>query len=545
MAETSHFYSPAKRHDSSQLGQLAQQVNLTLGVNPHSPFLTRCGKRFIWGAAVFLRSDHGIDQGGSAAALSFGRSFVPTRPRTGFDDWRDKMSRIDWAPDLGARIGSADWWRGAATCSALIAATCWMSPGFNNPLIGAAPAPLTGSAWEDTRAQSIAPLGFGANTGRRMAATDLVAPLAETPERPMIELTATLGAGSSFAHVLERAGVARDEAASVTQMIARAVSLSDIKSGTQLALTLGRRPSRDVPRPLDNLRFRARFDLNVAVARAAGNLVVTPEPIAIDHSPLRIRGLVGQSLYRSARAAGAPAKAVESYIRALATKMSIGRDVQSDNVFDIIVEQARAATGEVQLGQLLYAGLDRGSKKVQLIRWGDTSGKGGQWFEASGVGERRGVMAMPVAGHMTSSYGMRFHPILRMMRMHKGLDFGAPYGSPIRAAMDGVVQLAGRSAGYGNFVKLSHSGGLATGYGHMSRIAVRAGTRVSQGQVIGYVGSTGMSTGPHLHYEVWRNGISVNPRNMTFTQVAQLSGNALRAFRARVASLLSVKPGAR
>ncbi|MBY0520058.1 MAG: M23 family metallopeptidase, partial [Sphingomonas sp.] len=215
--------------------------------------------------------------------------------------------------------------------------------------------------------------------------------------------------------------------------------------------------------------------------------------------------------------------------------------------FDLAIRQARAATGEVQLGELLYAGLDRGGKKVQLVRWGENAetGKGGEWYEASGVGERRGMMAMPVAGHMTSNYGMRFHPILQMMRMHKGLDIGAPYGSPIRAAMDGIVQLAGRNAGYGNFVKLAHGGGLATGYGHMSRIAVNAGAHVTQGQIIGYVGSTGLSTGPHLHYEVWRNGVSVNPHTMSFTQVAQLSGEALRAFKARVAALLSVKPGAR
>lgn len=496
---------------------------------------------------MFLRSDHGLHEGGGTSALSFGRALAPVNAPVGFDAVRAWIADVEWAPDLGAQIGSATWWRGAATCTALIAATCWLSPGLNNPLIGATPAPLEGSAWEEARAQSISPLGWGATTGRRVAANDLVAPLSETPERPIIELAATLGSGDNFSRVLARAGVARSEAESVAQMVSGAVALSTIKPGTQLAITLGRRPSRNVPRPLDELRFRARFDLNVGVARKAGNLVMTPEPIAIDNTPLRIRGLVGQSLYRSARAAGAPAKAVEAYIRALSSKLSIGREVQADHVFDIIIRHARAATGEVQVGEVMYAGLDRGTKKIQLLRWGgdNDGGKGGQWFEASGVGERRGVMSMPVAGRMTSNYGMRFHPIMRMMRMHKGVDFGAPYGAPIRAAMDGVVALAGRSSGYGNFVKLAHSGGLATGYGHMSRIAVRPGTRVAQGQVIGYVGSTGMSTGPHLHYEVWRNGVSINPRNMSFTQVAQLSGAALRSFKAKLAALLAVKPGAR
>ncbi len=98
--------------------------------------------------------------------------------------------------------------------------------------------------------------------------------------------------------------------------------------------------------------------------------------------------------------------------------------------------------------------------------------------------------------------------------------------------------------GYGNFVKLAHGGGIGTGYGHMSRIAVRPGTRVAAGQVIGYIGSTGLSTGPHLHWEVWKNGIAVNPRSMSFSSMAQLSGDALRAFKARYANLMAVKPGA-
>jgi len=127
--------------------------------------------------------------------------------------------------------------------------------------------------------------------------------------------------------------------------------------------------------------------------------------------------------------------------------------------------------------------------------------------------------------------------------MHKGLDIAAPYGAPIYAVLDGRVASAGRNAGYGNFVKLGHAGGLASGYGHMSRIAVRPGMQVRQGQVIGYIGSTGLSTGPHLHWEMWRNGQSINPRSLSFTQVARLSGEDLRAFRRQVATLMAVHPG--
>lgn len=490
---------------------------------------------------MFLRSDQTANQGGGAAAFALARPMAPLPRQRWMDALNTRLAETDWAPDLGARIGSGEWYRGAFTCLALCTSAWALSPGFNHPIIGSVPTALTGSNWDEARAQSIAPLAWGGDTGRRMAANDLVRPLNETPERPIISLTATLGSGDSFSRVLERAGVSGADASATASAISRTVALDAIRPGTQIDLTLGRRPNKAVARPLENLRFRARFDLNVAVNRVGEQLVMTPEPIAIDHTPLRIRGLVGSSLYRSARAAGAPAKAVETYLRALASRISVGRDVRADDVFDMTMERQRAATGEVQVGQLLYAGLDHSSKKVQLVRWGE--GDHAEWYDAKGEGERKGTMSMPVAGHVTSGYGMRFHPILQFVKMHKGIDIGAPYGSPIHAAMDGVVAFAGRSGGYGNFVKLSHGGGLASGYGHMSRIAVAPGTHVSQGQIIGYVGSTGLSTGPHLHYELWRNGAAVNPRSISFSTVQQLSGAALRAFKARVASLLSVKPG--
>jgi len=490
---------------------------------------------------VFLRSDQTGNQGGGAAAFALARPMAPLPRQHWMDALNARLAETDWAPDLGARIGTGEWYRGAFTCLALCTSAWALSPGFNHPIIGSVPTPLVGSNWDEARAQSIAPLAWGGDTGRRMAANDLVRPLNETPERPIISLTATLGSGDSFSRVLERAGVSGADASATASAISRTVALGAIRPGTQIDLTLGRRPDKTVARPLENLRFRARFDLNVAVNRVGQQLVMTPEPIAIDHTPLRIRGLVGSSLYRSARAAGAPAKAVETYLRALASRISVGRDVRADDVFDMTMERQRAATGEVQVGQLLYAGLDHSSKKVQLVRWGE--GDRAEWYDARGEGERKGAMSMPVAGHVTSGYGMRFHPILQFVKMHKGIDIGAPYGSPIHAAMDGVVAFAGRSGGYGNFVKLSHGGGLASGYGHMSRIAVAPGTHVAQGQIIGYVGSTGLSTGPHLHYELWRNGAAVNPRSISFSTVQQLSGAALRAFKARVASLLSVKPG--
>ena len=490
---------------------------------------------------MFLKTTEGLEFAGGAGALGLR---APVRPAPVRDDWRARVASIDWVPDLGANIGSRDWWRGLLTCTALIGATVALAPPVGQPLTGAAPARLDEAAWEEARAGAVAPLALGADTGRRMAASDLVRPLAEAPERPELALTATLGEGDSFARVLERAGVGRGDAGRAAALVGDAAALDAIPSGTRIALTLGRRPTRTVARPLEALSLRARFDLAVTVRRAGDGLVLDRQPIAIDDTPLRIQGLVGSSLYRSARAAGAPAKVVEAYIKALATRVSIGRDVTAADSFDMVIERERAATGEMRLGGLMLAALDQGRKPIRLVRWQAAGESKADWFDADGQAEKKGFMGMPVAGRVTSSFGMRLHPLLGFMRMHKGLDIGAPYGAPIFAAIDGVVASAGWNAGYGKFVKLSHAGGLASGYGHMSRMAVRAGERVRQGQVIGYVGSTGMSTGPHLHWEVWRNGRTINPRSISFTSVARLSGENLRAFKRRAAALLAVRPGA-
>jgi murein DD-endopeptidase MepM/ murein hydrolase activator NlpD len=127
--------------------------------------------------------------------------------------------------------------------------------------------------------------------------------------------------------------------------------------------------------------------------------------------------------------------------------------------------------------------------------------------------------------------------------MHAGMDFAASYGSPIYAVTDGRVSYAGWHGGHGKYVRLEHGGGIGSGYAHMSRVAVAAGQMVRRGQVIGYVGSTGLSTGPHLHYELYRGGATVNPNSIKFTQVAQLSGAALNAFRARLAELQRLPVG--
>jgi len=461
-----------------------------------------------------------------------------------WDAWRwraeERLAQVDLAPDLAHAIGSRRWFRGLGTFIGLSAASLAFWPGFA-PLEAAPATRVDDEVRDEFRSQMIMPLALGADSGRHMGATRSVVPLRAAPERPTIEFVATLVRGDSFGRMLQRAGIGASDAARVEGLVAQTMPLGDIAPGTQIDITLGRRPATDQPRPLDALSFRARFDLALAIERDGGGLALERKPIRVDATPLRIRGLAGNSLYRSMRAAGAPASAVQQYLKELGSQVDLDSGVSPTDTFDMIVSYRRAATGERQAGQLLYAGIDRGGKpRTQLMRWGP----GGQFYEASGVGEQRAGLLQPVPGRITSRFGMRRHPILGYARRHAGMDFRASYGQPIVAVTDGVVASAGRAGGCGNAVRLNHGGGLATRYCHMSRMAVSSGQSVRRGQVIGYVGTTGLSTGPHLHYEMYRGGQAIDPGSVAFVTRALLSGESLARFREVLARLKTVSPGA-
>jgi murein DD-endopeptidase MepM/ murein hydrolase activator NlpD len=249
------------------------------------------------------------------------------------------------------------------------------------------------------------------------------------------------------------------------------------------------------------------------------------------NAPLRIGGIVGPDLTRSLRAAGVPETQGRAYLAALATSINLSTGISVDDRFDLIIDRE-----DGRLGGLVYAGLDRvGRNDVELMWW--TEGSRTRWVDAQTLGAEQG-MEMPVSGRVTSGFGERFHPILQRRRMHDGVDLAAAYGSPIVAATDGRVISAGWRGGYGRAVAIQHAGGIETLYGHMSRLAASAGQWVRQGQVIGYVGSSGLSTGPHIHYEVHKGGRLVNPLSVRMV-VSPIQGEELHAFNNRLRGLLT------
>jgi murein DD-endopeptidase MepM/ murein hydrolase activator NlpD len=224
-------------------------------------------------------------------------------------------------------------------------------------------------------------------------------------------------------------------------------------------------------------------------------------------------------------------------LKALATQIEVGSALTPDDRFDLVVANRRSASGENIVGGLLYAGVTQsGARSIELLKW-SVGGKPG-WYDAASLRPVSTGFAWPVSAPITSNFGMRYHPILHFARMHRGIDFGARWGAPILASADGQVTRAGWAGGYGRQVRIAHGGGVASSYSHMSRMVVEPGSLVRQGQLIGYVGTSGLSTGPHLHYETYRGGVAVDPRSVRFAGTASANPAELARFKARLAQLL-------
>ena len=260
----------------------------------------------------------------------------------------------------------------------------------------------------------------------------------------------------------------------------------------------------------------------------------------VDIKNVRITGSIERTFSGSAEKAGLPKSLVAQITGALDGEVDFSTFREGDS-FDVIFEQKTTAGG-LELGdkKILYIGLRLGKKHIHRYAWTNAGGTE-TFFNPRGQSAEKELIKRPLKGRarVSSPYGWRNHPILMARIFHSGVDLAIAKGTPIVAAGDGVITQLGRKGAYGKYIRIRHANGYQTAYGHMNgyKTGLKAGSKVKRGEVIGYVGQTGRATGPHVHYEVWKNNKTVNPFGTYVLIAQQLSGDALEKFQAQAASI--------
>ena len=342
--------------------------------------------------------------------------------------------------------------------------------------------------------------------------------------------TITVSKGDSFGSILEKAGIGASKIYDISTAIKHEYDPKDMQIGQKI--TIYKKADKFV-----GLDIKKDL-LHTIILRITddGRYGVTKKLTPTDTISFVKEGAINSSLYQSAVKAGIPETLIVEMIRIYSWAVDFQRDIQSGDKFSIMYDMTITEDSKFipDSSKILYVSLDlKNVGTISLYRYKDSHGDIG-YFEEDGRSVRKALMKTPINGaRLSSGFGMRRHPILGYSKMHKGIDFAAPRGTPIYAAGDGRIVYIGRRGGYGNFIKIRHHAGLETAYAHMKgfKRGLKRGSRVKQGQVIGYVGTTGRSTGPHLHYEVIANGRVVNPRKLKIQKGKRLAGVDLELFK--------------
>ncbi len=251
-------------------------------------------------------------------------------------------------------------------------------------------------------------------------------------------------------------------------------------------------------------------------------------------------GEITSSLYADAKRAGLSGKIVNQVADVFKYDVDFAEDLRAGDQFQVVYEQSFLEDKPYKQGQILAATFINRGEKFSAFRY-NANGRD-EYFDGSGRPLKKVLLRIPIEfARLSSTFGMRKHPVLGRMRAHKGVDYAAPTGTPIMAAGDGRIELAGWKSGYGKTVIINHGQGRSTLYGHMSALGkLKHGQFVSQGSIIGRVGSTGLATGPHLHYEFRIGGTQVNPLKVTMPKPEPLRGKALAKFKSATAPVIAM-----
>jgi murein DD-endopeptidase MepM/ murein hydrolase activator NlpD len=366
------------------------------------------------------------------------------------------------------------------------------------------------------------------------------------PARPVIKVV-EVERGDTLIDILLASGVTRDEAVQAIDALDGVFRPRDLKPGQEITIgfdQFGRHPVEEGALQLASLNMQPSVERDVIVNRDdSGGFVAEAIERPLELKVALAGGTIESSLFESGQDAAVPLDILSQTVKAFSYDVDFQREIQPGDRFEIIYERYEDERGQLaRTGNVLYATLVQEGVTKEIYRFQPTDGTA-NYYNAKGENVRKELLRTPLdVVRISSTFGMRKHPILGYSKMHKGVDFAASTGTPIFAAGDGVIAILGKQRGYGNYIRIKHSAQYATAYGHMSRFAkgLRQGSKVQQGDVIGYVGSTGMATGPHLHYEVLVAGAQINPMSVKLAG-RKLDAKELRRFEAMKAEVKQLR----
>lgn len=338
--------------------------------------------------------------------------------------------------------------------------------------------------------------------------------------------------GDTLLELLSAGGLSHNDAVAVSDAMSQYYRPTRIRPGQEL---------RFIFQSSDQLSGPARIEVTTS---AREQIVVTRSTEGVQaeriESPLETREVVAEgrvltSLYAAGRDAGLSNVVLMQLIGLLAFEVDFQRQIHPGDRFRILYEERYTEEGDfVETGELLAAEIELRHDTIRMYRFADRNGRT-EYYDADGTTIRKTLLRTPIDGaRITSGYGYRRHPIRGYSHLHRGIDFAGPIGTPVYAAGTGEIVRLRFTRGYGNHLVIRHRNGYQTLYAHMNGFArgIGYGQSVEQGQLIGYLGNTGVSTGPHLHYEVYYNGRNVNPASLDFPPERRLDGESRAAFRA-------------
>lgn len=348
----------------------------------------------------------------------------------------------------------------------------------------------------------------------------------------------------TFTDLLAKSGIDRPVIFEVSESLKKQINLNSLKVGQPITVYFREIGTQDSPEASMELvaivielpEKQVMVWRNINNGQNPKDVPFAAETITknLQKRAIRTAGVVNTSLYGLAGELGIPSAVMAQVFRAFSFDVDFQRDIQKGTRLEVMYEAMFDEKGtKIRNGSLIYSSLTLGNKELRLYRYQDSSGQE-DYYNEKGQSVRKGLLKTPIASaRITSGFGMRRHPALGFSRMHKGVDFGAPIGTAVYAAGDGTVEIAGKKGQYGNYVRLRHNNTYATAYAHLQRFAkgISIGSRVKQGQIIAYVGNTGLSTGPHLHFEVLIDSKQVNPMGVKMATGRKISDKEMSRFK--------------